>query len=187
MKSEKGKGGEAMTAGKLASRLRTEIDLALDADYIEPDRVDDYIAGLDSLLDRIYDFGESESEAALSVALYFVREIPSVFNNVHDECELEMFCCDLAESVMALATETGGSVLEPTVRLVEAYLGDAHDACRFDDVPDILAKARLSKDDRAAVAGLLMSKAAKADEREATRLRGLANIISGPRTMKNRR
>ncbi|MBK8870760.1 MAG: hypothetical protein IPN19_06855 [Elusimicrobia bacterium] len=166
-----------------AVRFRGEIDVALDTDgYVEWDDANDYVEKLSAVLEKINDAGNLSPSFALDAALYFVQEVPSVFNNVHDECELEMFCTDLAESAVTLAKKVGGETIRETAEcLIKAYLADATDTCRFDAVLDVLAKGWRLKNDKRVVAEVAAAHAEAAEAREAAALRALAEKLWRPR------
>ena len=168
---------------KRAARLRSEIAVALDTDgYVEWDEASDYVEKLSAVLERIEEAGKSSPSIALDAVLYFIKEIPEVFNSVHDECELGMFCTDLTETAVALGKKAGGGRLRETAEcLIRAYLADATDTCRFNDVPDILAKGWRFKNDKKVVAEAAVVQAKGAEAREAAVLKALAEKLWGSR------
>lgn len=105
--------------------------------------------------------------------------IPAIFNNVHDEYELAMFCSDLAQEAWTLAKKAGNPIEDSAARLLDAYAADAHDTCRFDDVPDILAEGRLNREQRHILAATAL-RAAKAHPKAASELRAFADKCSQP-------
>jgi hypothetical protein len=165
--------------------LRAEIDEVLEVDFVEWDRVYEYTNRLDSLLNRIKWVGKTSPRKALELVLFFIMEIPWIFNNVHDECELEMFCHDLAESALSLMKKSGVSPKKTTACLMDAFIGDWHETCRFDDVPDILARARLSKKDRTVMAEVVLSYRGKEKE-DANILEALVDKLLGCRPLPER-
>ena len=164
---------------KSAARIRSSIHEVLQVDFVEWDQVDSYIDDLNQVLDEIDSLGEAAPAAALELAWRFIKRIPAVFNNVHDECELAMFCSDLAQAAWTLAKKAGNPIDDSAARLLDAYAADAHDTCRFDDVLDILAKARLSREQRRLLAAAAL-RAARAHPKAASELRAFANKCSQP-------
>jgi hypothetical protein len=158
--------------------IRAEIDQLLTIKFINEDQVYRYSAKLDVMLERINDYARVFPEEALDLVLFFVKEIPRVFENVHDEWELAAFCCELAESAFTLTKVSGRPPQHTVAALVEAYLADADETCHFDDVPEILTKRKFNKMDRLAIAKVLFFYATKANGRELMTLKTLAELFS---------
>ncbi len=159
---------------KSAVAIRLSIQEVLQVDFVEWNQVDSYIDDLNQVLDEIHFLGESEPAAALDLTWHFIKKIPAIFNNIHDECELAMFCSDLARDAWTLAKKAGHPIEDSAARLLDAYASDAHDTCRFDDVPDILAKARLNREQRRILAATAI-RAARAHPKAASELRAFAD------------
>ena len=164
---------------KSAARIRSSIHEVLQVDFVEWNQVDSYMDDLNQVLDEIHSLGESAPAAALDLIWRFIKMIPAIFNNVHDECELAMFCSDLAQEAWTLAKKAGNPIEDSASRLLDAYAADAHDTCRFDDVLDILAKARLNREQRRMLAVAAL-RAAQAHPKAALELRAFADKCSQP-------
>lgn len=158
--------------------LRAEIDQLLTIKFIKEDQVYRYSEKLDVMLEKINNYGGVFPEEALDLVLFFVKEIPRVFNNVQDECELSMFCYDLAESAFALTKVSGRPLQHTVAALVDAYLADAGETCRFDDVPEILSELKFNKINRLAIAKVLYYYATRARDHELITLKTLADTFS---------
>ena len=115
---------------------------------------------LEQILEDIKKVGKDQPAQAFDLVWYFIDEIPNIFNSVHDECELEEFCTALLEAALELGRKSGASMEEVGTRLIDAYLSDADDTCRFDDALDLLLKARLSAAVRETIARYAEKKAA---------------------------
>jgi|GEM_PF-5136012 len=164
---------------KSAAIIRAHIHEVLRIGFVEWNQVDSYMEDLNQVLDEIHSLGESAPAAALELTWRFIKMIPAVFNNVHDECELAMFCSDLAQEAWILAKKAGNPIEDSAARLLDAYAADAHDTCRFDDVLDILAKARLNGEQRRILAATAL-RAAKAHPKAAAELRAFTDKCSQP-------
>lgn len=163
-------------------QLIADVDRALDIDFIEWRQVRGFIADLEELLSAIEAMAEVASDQAVDAALHFIETIPEVFERVHDECELGMFCSELAKAAVKLAASSSRGIWRVGEKLVEAYLADNY--ARFDDVPEILAKAPLEKEERKILAGILEGHAARLDQFQGARLVAAAHrlrLARGPR------
>jgi hypothetical protein len=152
-------------------RLRDAIDEVLDIGFVEWKQLAAYMGRLGAVQDAVLLLGETAPAAGLDAALYFVERIPSVFDSVHDECELEYFCAQLAEAVLDLTAKAGAPLLDDARKLLDAFQQD--DTCRFGEVPELLGKQALSDGDRAALIEEVGSRMAKADPWQAEKLDGL--------------
>lgn len=164
------------------ARLIVDVDRALDVDFIERRQVRKFIEELDELLAAIEAMAEVAPEQAVDAALHFIAAIPEVFERVHDECELGMFCSELATTAVKLTARSSRGIWRVGEKLVAAYLAD--DYARFEDVPAILAKAPLEKEERKILAGLLEAQAARLDQFQGARLVAAAHrlhLARGPR------
>jgi hypothetical protein len=65
-------------------------------------------------------------------------------------------------------------------RDLPAALADAHDTCRFNEVPEMLAESRWGREDRLVLARVVRQYADRADHGDASALRTLADKISEP-------
>lgn len=166
-------------ATKSAARIRSSIHNVLQVDFVEWNQVDSYMDDLDQVLDEIHSLGKSAPAAALDLTWHFIKMIPAVFNNVHDECELAMFCSNLAQEAWTLAKKAGNPIEDSAARLLDVYAADAHETCRFDDVLDILAKTRLNREQRRILAATAL-RAAQAHPSAASELRAFAEKCSQP-------
>ena len=84
---------------KSAAIIRAQIHEVLRIGFVEWNQVDSYMEDLNQVLDEIHFLAESAPAAALELTWHFIKRIPAIFNNVHDECELAMFCSDLAQGI----------------------------------------------------------------------------------------
>ncbi len=164
---------------KAAAQIRSDIDDVLCIDFVESNQVDAYLEDLDRVLKEIVSLGETSPAAALELVWRFIKKIPGVFNNVHDECELAMFCSDLAQTALNLTKKAGNPIQDSALRLLEAYVADAHDTCRFDDVLELLTKVRLNKENRRMAADVAL-RMAQAHPKSRLELRSLADKILQP-------
>lgn len=159
------------------AKLRSNIDDVLCIDFVEWNRVNAYVEDLDRVLVEILSLGKAAPAKALDLIWHFIKTIPNVFNSVHDECELEMFCSELAQWAWSLTKKAGRPIPDSAARLLEAYAADAHDTCRFNDVPRILAETRLNSSQRHAVAEAAL-RTAQAHPKAASELRALADKLA---------
>jgi len=159
------------------ARLRADIDEVLDIGFVEWKQLAAYMHRLDAVEDAVLLLGKTAPAAGLDAALYFVERIPSVFDRVHDECELECFCEQLAEAVLDLTTKAGAPLLNDARKLLDAFQKD--DTCRFGEVPELLGKQALSDGDRAALIEEVGGRMAKADPWQAEKLDGLLRKLRG--------
>ncbi|MBO9539727.1 hypothetical protein J7643_03945 [bacterium] len=163
-------------------QLIADVDRVLDVDFIERREVRSFIDDLDELLAAIETMAEVAPEQAVDAALHFLEAIPRVFERVYDECELATFCSELATLAVKLAARSSRGIWTTGQKLVKAYLTD--DYGRFDEVPEIMAKAQLDRDQRLALAGILESEAARLDQFQGARLTAAAHrlrLARGPR------
>ncbi len=163
-------------------RLIAEVDRALDVDFIERRQVRRFIEELDELLAAIEAMADVAPDQAVDAALHFIGVIPEVFERVHDECELGMFCSELATAAVKLAARSSRGIWRVGEKLVAAYLAD--DYARFEGVPEILAKAPIEKEERQILAGILEAQAARLDQFQGARLVAAAHrlrLARGPR------
>jgi hypothetical protein len=168
---------------KVAAQIRSDIDDVLCIDFVESNQVDAYLEDLDRVLKGIVSLGETSPAAALELVWRFIKKIPSVFNNVHDECELAMFCSDLAQTALNLTKKAANPIEDSALRLLEAYVADAHDTCRFDDVLELLTRERLNKENRRLVADIAL-RTAQAHPKSRLELHSLADKILQPTSVK---
>lgn len=164
---------------KAAAKIRAAIHNVLCVDFVEWNEVNAYVNELDEVLGQILSLGKSRPAAALDLIWHFIKTIPDVFNSVHDECELEMFCSELARAAWSLRKKAGRSIQDSAARLLEAYAADAHDTCRFEAVLEILGQARLNRGERRAIAESAQ-RVAQAHPKAAPELRALADKLSEP-------
>jgi HEPN domain-containing protein len=136
----------------LAGELRRAIDRAVDVQYIDWRQLPSYMGRLERLLGDIRSFTEGYPAEGVLVLRYFVKAIPRVFDSMADEDELALFCRDLAEVALALASRVVGAVREVAEDLLAAYVAD--DYGRFSDVPELLVEAELAADVRREVAAM---------------------------------
>ena len=158
-------------------RLRDAIDEVLDIGFVEWKQLAAYMSRLGAVQDAVLLLGKTAPAAGLEAALYFVERIPSVFNSVHDECELEYFCAQLAEAVLDLTAKAGAPLLHGAQKLLDAFQKD--DTCRFGEVPELLRKQALSDGERAALIEEVGGRMAKANLWQAERLGGLLQKLRG--------
>lgn len=134
----------------LSRELRRAIEGAVRVRYVDWREVPGYIGRLERLLGDIRSFTEGYPAEGVSVLRYFVKTIPRVFDRIADEEQLALFCRELAEVALVLASRVVGAVREVAEELLVAYVAD--DYGRFADVPELLVEAELSGDVRREVA-----------------------------------
>ncbi|HEX8826378.1 MAG TPA: hypothetical protein VF794_41130 [Archangium sp.] len=134
----------------LARELRRAIEGAMRVRYVDWREVPGYIGRLERLLGDIRSFTEGYPAEGVSVLRYFVKTIPQVFDRIADEEQLALFCRELAQVALVLASRVPGAVREVAEELLAAYVADDHG--RFADVPELLEEAELPGEVRREVA-----------------------------------
>lgn len=163
-------------------RLKAQIDRDLLIDYVGWKELGEFVDGLEDTLTAIKALGERSPKEALDLVWHFIDEIPSIFESVHDECQLGMFCDKLMESAAGLTRAAGASELELGSRLLDVHIADMHEYCKFDDAPKVLLEARLSRETREALAELVKEKAKGRSEYDRKELLGFAGKLLRQRT-----
>jgi hypothetical protein len=143
----------------LSRELRRAIEGAVRVRYVDWREVPGYIGRLERLLGDIRSFTEGYPAEGVAVLRYFVKMIAQVFDRIADEGELALFCRELAEVALVLASRVEGAVREVAEELLAAYVAD--DYGRFADVPELLVEAELSGDVRREVAATAEALAAR--------------------------
>ena len=133
---------------KAADRYREEIDAVLNTGFVEWNKISKYVSRLDALLDAIKTFGKDQPSDAYSVITYFLESIPAIFNSVHDECEIKMFCEELMVAAVALGKTAEVPGAELGRLLIDRYMSDVSVTCRFNDALEVILKAHLDKGSR---------------------------------------
>lgn len=159
----------------LSRELRHAIEGAVRVRYVDWREVPGYIGRLERLLGDIRSFTEGYPAEGVAVLRYFVKTIPQVFDCIADEDELALFCRELAEVALVLASRVEGAVREVAEELLAVYVAD--DYGRFADVPELLVEAELSGDVRrevAATAEALAVRVTRTNRRKSGELGSLA-------------
>ncbi len=168
--------------GKAADRLKAQIDRDLLIEFIGEREAYEYVRGLDDTLAAIKSLGNRSPGEALDLVWYFLNEIPAIFEDVHDECELGDFCGDLMRAAVSLCRAASASEIELGHKLLDAYVSDMHGYCRFDDALDLLVEARLSKAVREALAAHVKELVKGRDKYDKKKLSGFAGKLLRQRT-----
>ena len=155
------------------ARFKAEVDRVLGIDFVEWNQVDAYIARREGVLDDILALGAKAPSEALDAVLYFIEAIPSIFDSVHDETELAMFCEELCKAALSMRSKAGSPFARVATALLDAFRRDGHG--RFEQIPEQLA-ANCTDGDRA----WLRDEAARQGEGADQYQRSLLDVINGP-------
>jgi len=159
----------------LSRELRRAIEGIVRVRFVDWREVPGYIGRLERLLGDIRSFTEGYPAEGVAVLRYFVKTIPQVFDSIADEGELALFCRELAEVALVLASRVEGAAREVAEELLAVYVAD--DYGRFADVPELLVEAELSGEVRrevAATAEALAVRVTRTNRRKSGELGSLA-------------
>ena len=144
----------ARSPGAAVSRLKADIDNVLNVKFVEWNRVDAYVTRLEHVLASVVSLGKTSAREALGSALYFVERIPSIFDSVHCEDELGLFCDELVRETLKLAARERPMLRDTIARLLDAYMKDGHG--QFNNVPERIAATSMNAEDREWLVGEVM-------------------------------
>lgn len=157
------------------SGLRAAIDHVLDIDFVEEHEVDRYILKLNSALVNVQASTVSRPEDEFAVLRHFVERIPSVFNSVHCEFELGLFCGTLVSALLDAARRAKADLLEAGTRLLDMAIAD--DFMQFTGVPEALADARMPAGVQKRLADWAENRATEVERYWAEKLRLLSKAL----------
>jgi hypothetical protein len=160
-------------------RLQSAIDQALDIRSVARREVRGFIEQLDGVLAEVDALGEAHASEALQVAWYFVDQIPKVFNDVEDESEVGQFCTELIEMLIKLSRAAGAEMGQTARRIVDIYLDDSKEFCKFGGAEAILVRAGLDEAATKKVVDRLTARAKEFDDYGRAGVRALKKKLTG--------
>jgi hypothetical protein len=166
------------TTGRAKStvELKGEIGQVLAIGFVDWREVSDYIDQLYALLSEITALGEQDPPRGLALMWHFLEEIPRIFDRVHDEDELAIFCEELIAKLLDLMPRAQTPAGEAAQRLLGFYLGDTHG--RFLQIPALLRERVKDQEARREISAVAAALAEKAGADQARELRALAVALA---------
>lgn len=145
--------------------MKHRIDQTLDVDWVEWRMVGLFVIQLEMTLDAVVDLGD------VSVALYFLEQMPTVFDRVHDETEMAEFCAGLGRAIVKL----GAGDLGVARQMLDAFSRDQYGA--LGEFPKIIAGIARTREERRALAAIYQGIARSSERFQADDLLTVARAL----------